>query len=119
MIPDLNLFMMCEEVNPSAFRQMPEGFHVRACRRHELDFWKAMPFDGAMDAEQARFMDEYFEQVYRPREQQFFERCLFVCDETDAPVATCMLWRAYDGAIHTLHWLKTVKECEGRGLGKH
>ena len=35
-IPDLNIFMMCEKVNKEAFRNIPEGFYIRKCRKEEL-----------------------------------------------------------------------------------
>jgi hypothetical protein len=43
-IPDKNLFMMCDRLNPRALRPLPDGYHVRYCRRDELAIWKAMPF---------------------------------------------------------------------------
>jgi hypothetical protein len=44
-IPDLNLFMMCSALNAEALRELPPGFHVRTCRKSELDLWKRFPFD--------------------------------------------------------------------------
>jgi hypothetical protein len=35
-IPDKNLFMMCKKLNTSAFAELPDGYHVRTCRRNEL-----------------------------------------------------------------------------------
>lgn len=43
---------------------------------------------------------------------------MFVCEDiTDKPVATCFLWKAYN-KINTIHWFKTLKEYEGKGLGR-
>jgi hypothetical protein len=41
-IPDLNLFMMCEKLNEKAISELPNGYHIRNCRKTELDIWKAM-----------------------------------------------------------------------------
>lgn len=117
-IPDLNIFMMCEEVNTKAFKDIPKGFHVRNCRKKELDIWKRFPFDTEEDKTlYYDYMTTYFENVYLPCQDLFYEQCLFVCDENDTPVATCFLWKAYQ-KVYTIHWLKVLKEYEGLGLGR-
>lgn len=117
-LPDKNLFMMCKELNSSALSALPDGFHVRRCRRDELDIWKSMPFDEKDTAkEHADFMMEYFKQVYGEQEDLFFQKCLFVCDQKDTPVATCFAWKAY-GEMTTIHWLKVLKDYEGLGIGR-
>ena len=117
-IPDLNLFMMCTALNPSALSTLPSGFHIRKCKRAELPVWKAMPFDNPTEAkEYASFMDDFFETVYGEQEDLFFEKVLFVCNGQDEPIATCFIWKAY-GEFNTIHWMKTVKEYEGLGIGR-
>lgn len=115
-IPDLNLFMMCRDVNASAFSELPEGFFFDLCRRDELELWKAMHFDEPDEAAM-EYMTGYFERVYKTDETEFFRRCLFVRNAAGEPVATCFLWRAW-GRITTLHWLKVKKGYEGRGIGR-
>ena len=118
-IPDLNIFMMCMHVNPHAYRSLPEGFHIRTCRKDELDLWKAFPFDSHEDGlRYADYMSEYYHNVYAAKETEFLSRCLFLCeDDTDAPAATCFAWKAYD-RLTSIHWFKTLKPYEGRGLGR-
>ena len=115
---DLNLFMMCEKLNNEALSELPPEYHVRNCRKNELEIWKAIHFD---DPEQAKeysgFMDQYFTDVYGKKEELFFRKCLFVCDVDDIPIATCFAWKAYD-KITTLHWFKVVKRHEGKGIGR-
>lgn len=116
-IPDGNLFMVCERLNPDAFSALPEGYTIRACRPDELNIWKAMPFDTAEVAREYRpFMDEYFDRVYAEHSAEFFKRCMYVCDG-DKPVGTCFVWPAY-GRVNTLHWVKVLRGYEGRGLGR-
>ena len=63
-------------------------------------------------------MNNYFNVVYGNKTEEFYNRCLFVCEEqTDKPVATCFIWKAYN-KINTIHWFKTLKEYEGKGLGR-
>lgn len=117
-LADKNLFMMCAALNRTALSDLPDAYHVRTCRRDELDLWKAMPFDSPeAAAEQRGMMTQYFEEVYAPRESAFFQRCLFVCDKDDAPVATCFGWKSY-GRVSTVHWFKVLKAYEGLGIGR-
>ena len=117
-IPDKNIFMMCEALNRHALSELPGGFSVRNCRREELSIWKAMPFDNPEQAkEYDGFMTDFFRTTYGDREDEFFAKTLFVCDVRDKPVATCLLWKAYD-EFNTIHWFKVLKEYEGRGLGR-
>lgn len=120
-IPDLNLFMVrtpSAEQDSCPGGELPEGFYFDLCRPDELDIWKAFPFDTPEQAAEYRpYMDKYFDRVYRPREQEFFARCLFVRDRAGEPAATAFLWDAY-GSVPTLHWLKTRREHEGKGIGR-
>lgn len=118
-IPDRNIFMMCERLNPSALSALPEGLSIRVCRPDELDIWKGFPFDRAEDKRAHHaYMSEYFDNVYAQKQEEFFRRCLFVCEEqTGLPVATGFLWKAY-GQFYALHWIKTLKAYEGCGIGR-
>lgn len=117
-IPDKNLFMMCKALNPDALTKLPKEYHIRACRRDELDLWKEMPFDDVKSAKEYNgFMTGYFNDVYGERENLFFQKCFFVCDSNDNPIGTCFAWKAY-GTITTIHWLKVVKSQEGLGIGR-
>ncbi|MBP3966853.1 GNAT family N-acetyltransferase [Paenibacillus sp. DLE-14] len=117
-IPDINLFMMCTELNPSAVRSLPTGFRIRKCREAELGIWMDFPFDNAGEAEKYRgFMSSFFQDVYSDKKEVFFDRCLFVCDTQDRPIATCFAWKAYE-KITTIHWFKVLKQYEGFGIGR-
>lgn len=117
-IPDKNLFMMCEQLNFSALRELPEPYYVRNCREDELDIWKAMPFDDPVQAkEYHQYMTDFFSTVYADKEELFYEKCLFVCDENDRPIGTAFIWKVYD-AFNTVHWLKVVKGYEDKGIGR-
>lgn len=117
-IPDKNLFMMCRKLENDAVITLPKDFHVRNCRKNELDTWKAIHFDTSeLAMEYYNFMTEYFNDVYLPKGELFYQRCMFVCDQNDKPIGTCFLWKSYN-AIWTLHWLKVSKEYEGKGIGR-
>lgn len=118
-IPDLNIFMMCDKLSNDALSKLPIGFHIRTCRPDELRLWKEFPFDNEEDKKQYyEYMSNYFDDVYGNNLDEFYNRCLFVCeDKTDKPVATCFVWKSYN-RINTIHWFKTLKEYEGNGLGR-
>ncbi len=112
---DYNLFMVCKKLNKQALTNLPMGYSIRTCRRDEFKIWAAFPFD---DDEQALkyypYMEEYFSNVY---DESFFDKCIFVCDNEDKPVATCFIWKSYN-AFNAVHWFKTLKEYEGKGIGR-
>jgi len=109
---------MCNSLNTKATRQIPKGYHVRFCREDELDTWKAMHFDTEeLAKEYYGFMTDYYNQVYLKKDDLFFRSCVFICDDSNKPVGTCFLWKAYD-EIWTLHWFKVLKGYEGKGIGR-
>lgn len=117
-IPDYNIFMMCPSLNKEALSELPEGYHARSMRKDELDLWMRMPFDDPGTAKEYKgFMKEFFHTTYGGQEDLFFEKTLFVCNQDDTPVATCLLWKAY-GLFNTIHWFKTLPSYEGRGIGR-
>lgn len=117
-IPDLDLFMMCPQLDRRALSSLPLGYHIRNCRRDEYKTWSAFPFDNPAEADTyAGFMKNFFQSTYGGQEDLFFANTLYVCDRNDKPIATCLLWKAY-GLFNTIHWLKVLKEMEGQGIGR-
>lgn len=117
-IPDLNIFMMCERLNENALTHLSQDFTIRTCRPDELHIWKAFPFDSeAMAREYEGFMTNYFKETYSENQKLFFDQTLFVCDNFDNPIATCSTWKAY-GKFNTIQWFKTLKNYEGKGIGR-
>lgn len=113
-----NLFMMCKQLNSNACSKLPDKYHIRTCRRDELNIWKAIHFDDPESAKKHEdYMTEFFNKVYKDKKDLFFQKCLFVCDKNDTPIGTCMPWKAY-GRISTIHWLKVKKNYEGLGIGR-
>jgi ribosomal protein S18 acetylase RimI-like enzyme len=117
-IPDKNIFMMCSALNYNALTKLPASYYIRNCRPDELSIWKTMPFD---DPDLAKkydgFMSDYFTTAYGGKEELFFSKTLFVCDLQDRPIATCLIWKAYD-EFNTIQWFKILKEYEGQGIGR-
>jgi ribosomal protein S18 acetylase RimI-like enzyme len=117
-IPDLNVFMMCEQLERGALTALPAGSTIRSMRPDELDVWKAFPADTAEEAAELRpFMDRFFADVYEARADAFFAATKFVCDARDVPVATGAIWRSY-GELTAVHWFKVRKHLESHGIGR-
>jgi GNAT superfamily N-acetyltransferase len=117
-IPDYNIFMMCEQLNESALTTLNPDYYFRNCRPDELEIWKAFPFDSEKTpAEYEDFMNQIIIDSYSDDMDTFFQNTIFICDKNDKPVATCSHWKAY-GKFHSIHWLKTLKNYEGLGLGR-
>ena len=115
---DLNLFMMCDKLNESAFSDMPNGYSIRYLRENELDLWKRIHFDDDETADKYfGYMTEWFNRVYAPKSNLFFKTCLVAADGNDVPVGTCFTWKLAD-KFTTVHWYKVVKSHEGQGIGR-
>ena len=118
MFPDCNLFMMCESLNESALTDIPAGYHIRCCRKDEVNLWKSIHFDTKAETDENRaYMDSFFDRVYAPEGDLFFRTCLFLCDAKERPVGACLAWKVF-GCASTIHWFKVRRDCEGKGLGR-
>ena len=117
-IPDYNIFMMCERLNQHALTDLNTDYYFRNCRPDELELWKAFPFDSdTVPVEYEDFMNQFIKETYSGNMDTFFQNTLFVCNKEGKPVATCSYWKAY-GKINSIHWLKTRKAYEGKGIGR-
>lgn len=109
---------MCEALNRNALTELPARYSIRSCRLDELGIWKTTPFDHADLAKKYEgFMSDYFTTTYGGKEELFFAKTLFVCDQQDQPIATCLSWKAYN-EFNTIQWFKVLKEYEGQGIGR-
>lgn len=117
-IPDYNIFMMCKRINEDALTDLHADYYFRNCRPDELELWKAFPFDNdTVPPEYQNFMNQIIHDSYGRDMRTFFKNTLFVCTKEGKPIATCSYWKAY-GKINTIHWLKTLKAYEGKGIGR-
>src|SRR5690625_2208064 len=117
-LPDKDLFMICKSLNKQALSSLPQGYSIKNCRKDEFYIWKAMHFDDSQTAaEYDQFMEDYFKATFADQKELFFDRTLFVCDDENIPIATCLLWKAYN-KFNTIQWFKVVKNYEEQGIGR-
>jgi len=112
-IGQMHLFMRCDAANPAAFSELPVGYAVRKCKPNELEAWSQT----ATDPQYAKYALEFYDKVYAARADEFFRRCLFVCDADDRPVAASFIWRSY-GCINTVGWTRVAPDHEDKGIGR-
>ena len=112
-VGNYNLFMQCDTPDRTAFCELPDGFSFRLCRRDEIEVWKHV----VAEEQYVDYVAEYYEKIYAKHTDEFFRRCIFICNASDKPVASTFLWRSY-GKINTVGWLRVLPECEGNGLGR-
>ena len=112
-IGSLNLFMQCDAPNKSAFQALPDGYSFRLCRRDELEVWKRT----VTEEQYVDYVTDFYDKVYANRDDEFYSRCLFVCNTNDKPVASTFIWRSY-GLINTVGWYRVLPEYEGKGIGR-
>jgi ribosomal protein S18 acetylase RimI-like enzyme len=117
-IPEKDLFMMCPALNPDAVKPMPEGFAIRNCRKGELEAWIDLQADELSQNPLLRenLMD-YFQSVYEPQGDRFYENCVFAVNRADEPVGTVFVWKAY-ASINTVHWFKVRRALQNQGIGR-
>ena len=108
-----DLFMQCDVPNTSKFRLLPKGFSIRPCKRSELIIWKTIFAQG----EYMDFVNDYYDKVYKPYEEIFFRRCMFVVDKDGKPVATSGIWKSY-GRINTILGFFVLPEYQRIGIGR-
>jgi len=112
-IGQMHLFMRCDTANAAAFCDLPVGYSFRTCRPDELEIWTQT----ATDPRYAKYALEFYDRVYAGHADEFFRRCLFVCDENDKPIATSGIMRSC-GCISTVGWTRVIPAHEGKGIGR-
>jgi hypothetical protein len=115
-IPDQNLFMMCESLNRTALTGLPVGYSLRNCRPDELSIWKKMPFDDPdLATEYDGFMTDYLNMTYGGKEDLFFAKTLFVCDEQDEQSPVIRLLSETDDRTTTFETIEVMAIVDAHG----
>ena len=97
---------------------LPEGFRFRFFNGEEdAAHWcrieaSVREFDSEADAK------KHFEEEFGGHTDQLRERCIFIVNSENHPVATAMGWFSEDRLTNRLHWIAVCPEYQGLGLGK-
>ncbi len=74
--------MVCESINLEAYSKNISKYTFRTCSKNELYIWKTIHYDTKKEKEKnLKFMDKYFDEVYTNREEQFYDKCTFICSK--------------------------------------
>jgi len=116
---NIHVFMVCNNIDTTAFKDLPEGFFVRYLRRNELEIWKKLPFyEYDYTEKHQKYMTEWYNTFYGINEELFYKSCHVVCNKKDEIIGSSFLWRSYNGLINSIHWFKVIQEYENKGLGR-
>jgi len=99
---------------------LPRGFSFRYYSgAKDIDHWceietSVLEFASVSEAK------DYFTKAFLPYENELKNRCLFIADENNLPVATATVWYAGSELGHqaALHWVAVRPKYQGLGLGK-
>lgn len=108
-----NLFMMCESVNIKAFREMPEGYSIVHCTTDRFKDWLSV----AVAQCYRDLLIDFYKEVYARNQKAFMERCYLVYNSNNIPIATALLWKAYN-QFESIGWFHTLPSHENRGIGR-
>jgi len=120
-IPYKNIIMRlpCARLQSLDTPVLPDGFSFRFFQAGDEIHW------ARIEASVLEFPDEqaavsYFTRDYLPSIDDLRNRCVFVVNQDQWPVATAMAWYATSrlGYQATLHWVSVTPACQGLGLGK-
>lgn len=118
-IPYYNIIMKYSSGTPVPEPLLPSGYRLRHYRAGDEFGWAEIEatigeFESVEEA-LACFTDHYM-----PYPDRLRERCLFVCDGSGSPVATCTAWwDTRSGAqVPSLHWVGVLPAHQNKGLGK-
>lgn len=119
-LPYFNIIMRCDcdTVRAIAPAPLPQGYSLRHFRPGDEVAWARLETSvGEFDNEREAI--DYFAGRYLPHGQALAERCLFITDAADNPVATATAW--WDEADGTrwssLHWVSVDPARQRQGLG--
>ena len=116
---NIHVFMMCNNIDTTAFKDLPEEYSVRCLNKNELEIWKRLPFyEYDYTEKEQEYMTNWYKTFYGINEEFFYKNCLVVCNKKDEIIGSCFLWKSYNGLINSIHWFKIIQEYENRGLGR-
>jgi len=118
-IPYKNIIMKCDQIKPIYSKPLLNDFYIKMYEDGFESYWAEIEAD-INDFDTYEEALSYFTSTYLSEKKLLKERCLFLFDKHNNPIATCTAWYDYkDGKkIPSLHWFATKTEYQGRGLGK-
>ena len=117
-IPFYNMILKCEQYAAHEIT-LPEGYHFRTYQPGDERAWARLEHEIG-DFETQDMAEAYFTAQYCQNKDALRECCVFVLDEEEQIVGSCIAWSdaGEDQTVASLHWLVVSPAHQGRGLGK-
>lgn len=117
-IPFYNTILKCENYINSEI-VLPKGYYFRNYQAGDEKAWARLEYEigdfKTLDMAEKYFVSEYCQSINDIR-----ERCIFVLNQEEQIVGSCIAWRDNKGnqTVASLHWLIVSPEEQGKNLGK-
>lgn len=117
-IPFYNIILKCDCYKPSQI-DLPQGFHFRKFQEGDEKIWAALEYEIG-DFASVDEAEQYFLSAYCRNMKELKKRCIFLVNEKNAAVGSCIAWRdrKKDQFVSSLHWLVVSPSYQGKKLGK-
>lgn len=126
---DIPVGMYRPHMNDIPVAHLPEGFTFRPFRLseqgHAEDADRWVTVQAIAEAGMAEITRKTFEDDFRGTEAFLPDRSWFVVNDDGKEVASITAWWwdtppdcALEGRVGLIHWVATLPECQGRGIGK-
>lgn len=117
-IPFYNIILKCSRYRSGSI-VLPHGFSFRKFENGDEKAWAALEYavgDFASEDE----AEQYFVTAYCQNPDDIRERCIFMVNEKDEAVGSCIAWKDWKNnqAVPSLHWLVVLPAYQGRSLGR-
>lgn len=116
-IPYYNLILKCDKIHITPI-SLPEGYHFKMFEVGDEKFWAKLEYEiGDFSSVEEAYT--YFKANYCNQIDELKKRCVFVVDNSDDVVGSCIAWHDFkDGdTVASLHWLVVTPKHQGKHIG--
>ncbi len=116
-IPYYNLIMRCDKYNITSVG-LPYGCYFKMYDEGDEKHWAKLEYEIG-DFSSLEEAEEYFKANYCKHIDELKKRCVFVVNNNDEIVGSCIAWHDLKGddAVASLHWLVVSPEYQGKHIG--
>lgn len=116
-IPYYNLILRCDKFHTHSV-SLPEDYHFKMFEVGDEKFWSKLEYEigDFLSIEEA---ETYFKANYCNQIDELKKRCVFVVDDKDNVVGSCIAWYNLKGnnTVASLHWLVVSPKHQGKHIG--
>ncbi len=116
-IPYYNLILKCDKVHITPI-SLPKGYHFKMFEVGDEKFWAKLEYEIG-DFSSIEESEMYFKTNYCNKIDELKKRCVFVVDDNDKVVGSCIAWHDLKGnnTVASLHWLVVSPEHQVKHIG--